>query len=612
MYKNKKKFKTPLHVQIYDKEKLIFDREFTEYPIVIGQNPKSEIILPFHKTISQQHAVIIEKNSQPLISGLNKNIYFYGKKVKTAPAVNDVPISIGPFKCVFYTLPEEIENIKSENEDDLYEEKTIIIENPTLNLNKSFSSKNQEKKTCTYPYKGNKIKILNQNLKLAVPHKYVDKINVSQSVLEGIVTWHGEMYDIQHFEPNEKISVGSGARAGLQLPFIKKNLDLALYRGETTECFIPNGFQVTVKREKITTTLPDLLKSKILKSWDDGYLLTMNRSDLVSIAFDETSSVHFRYVPTPRKLAEKKLIVPDEEIRKTTLYSGFIHCLLLFFAYFSKPKINVPKIKNVPERYARLLVNPPKPKKKKQTQKIIAQVKKKNIIKKQSKPKKIVLKKSKRLKKINKYPVKIAKKKPVNVKKLVAAILPNPSLKNNQSLSININKSTRKIKSVKTAKLLNTLETSSVNLEDIGSIKTKGLSYGTEKNYEIQGLRGISGSRNIEGSVIGKPQVITINKNEGLTKEQVMAEVKKHIHQIARCYERALFTTPELSGRVEFEWNIQPNGRVEMVRISKSEMINGDSLYSCAASVIRQMKFPIAKNKKSTSASVGFPFGIIQ
>lgn len=596
MYRNKKKFTTPLRIQIYDQEKLILDREFKEYPIVIGQNPKSEIVLPHHTSISQQHAVIVEKKSQPQISALSKKIYFHNKKVKTAPAVNDAPISIGPFKFVFYTLPEKTQNLK--NEEALYEEKTVIVKSIT-------PSNETEEKMVSFHKTNNKSKILDRNLNLATPHEYVDQISLNESVLEGIITWNGEMYDVQHFELNEKVSVGSGPRAGLQLPLFKKNLDLALYNGETTECFIPKGSQVTIKRKKSILTFPDLLKSNILKAWDDGHLLTMNRSDFVSIEFDKRSSVHFRYVPMPRKLAEKKLTVPDEEIRKTTLYSGLIHCFLLLFTYFSKPKIHVPKIKNVPERYARLLVNPPKKKEPIYKEKVPEKV----FVKKQSKPKKVALKKSQRLKKLNKYPLKIEKKKPVDVKKLVAALLPNSLPQNVPPLSINIDKSARKLKSVKTSGILDTLETTSSPVENVGSINTKGLSSG--KSYGIKASRGISGSRNIEASVMGKEH-IKIGKEEGLTKGQVRAEVKKHINAIARCYERSLLTNPDLAGRVQFEWNIQPNGRVTSARVSKSEMTNGDVLYSCVTSIIRNMQFPEAKNGQRTPANVGFPFGRMQ
>ncbi len=596
MYRNKKKFTTPLRIQIYDQDKLILDREFKEYPIVIGQNPKSEIVLPHHTSIAQQHAVIVEKKSQPQISALSKKIYFHNKKVKTAPAVNDAPISIGPFKFVFYTLPEKTQNIQ--NEEALYEEKTVIMNN--INL-----SDQAEEKIVSNDKPNSKSKILDKNLNLATPHEYVDKISPNESILEGIITWNGEMYDVQHFELNEKVSVGSGPRAGLQLPLFKKNLDLALYNGETTECFVPKGSEVTVKRNKSTLTLPDLLKSKVLKAWDDGYLLTMNRSDFVSIEFDKSSSVHFRYVPMPRKLAEKNLTVPDEEIRKTTLYSGLIHCFLLLFTYFSKPKVHVPKIKNVPERYARLLVNPPQ----KKVEKPPVPIKKEVVVKKQSKPKKVALKKSKRLKRLNKYPLKIEKKKPVDVKKLVAALLPNSLPQNVPPLSINIDKSAKKLKSVKTSGILNTLETTSASVENVGSINTKGLSSG--KSYGIKASRGISGSRDIEASVTGEDP-IEVGKEEGLTKAQVRTEVKKHINAIARCYERSLLTNPDLAGRVQFEWNIQPNGRVTTARVSKSEMTNGDVLYSCVTSIIRNMQFPEAKNGQSTPANVGFPFGRMQ
>jgi outer membrane biosynthesis protein TonB len=64
-----------------------------------------------------------------------------------------------------------------------------------------------------------------------------------------------------------------------------------------------------------------------------------------------------------------------------------------------------------------------------------------------------------------------------------------------------------------------------------------------------------------------------------------------------------------LSGRIEFEWEIQADGKVSEVRVKRSTVSGGDELSECVKKLFRNMKFPTAKNGQSTSPSIGFPFG---
>jgi outer membrane biosynthesis protein TonB len=88
-----------------------------------------------------------------------------------------------------------------------------------------------------------------------------------------------------------------------------------------------------------------------------------------------------------------------------------------------------------------------------------------------------------------------------------------------------------------------------------------------------------------------------------------MSVVNKYINDIHRCYERALMDDSNLSGRVEYEWNISPNGAVSAARVKGSEMSNSDSLNKCVLAIFYKMKFPTAKNGQPTIANIGFPFG---
>jgi hypothetical protein len=144
-----------------------------------------------------------------------------------------------------------------------------------------------------------------------------------------------------------------------------------------------------------------------------------------------------------------------------------------------------------------------------------------------------------------------------------------------------------------------------------GLVKTQGNGAGSGTEYGTQGLKGAAGSRAVGATVVGTPQLNTSGsgKPEGLTRDQVMNEVQKHMVEIQRCYERSLLASPGLAGRMEFEWDIEPKGNVSSARVKKSTVQNGENLGECVRQLFMQMRFPAAKNGQSTQPNIGFPFG---
>jgi hypothetical protein len=136
------------------------------------------------------------------------------------------------------------------------------------------------------------------------------------------------------------------------------------------------------------------------------------------------------------------------------------------------------------------------------------------------------------------------------------------------------------------------------------------MGYGTGTGYGVQGLKGNAGARGIAGAIVGEPKLATAaNKTEGLTRAQVMAVVQKHLAEIQHCYEKNLLLNPDLSGRMEFEWEISPTGKVVTSSVKRSTVNGGDGLGECVKRVFTAMRFPNASNGQSTVPSIGFPFG---
>jgi outer membrane biosynthesis protein TonB len=333
------------------------------------------------------------------------------------------------------------------------------------------------------------------------------------------------------------------------------------------------------------------------------------------------------------------MIEPDEEIRRTTLISGLIHGFIIAVALLNAPEPRGPKIPNVPERYARLLVEPPKtivekkpeppkppepePEPPKQAERPKPKPEKK-IVKRiiQKKPRPVVLKPSPVLKQASNVPPNpkatsqsVSKNPaPVNVNTLgalSALTAVSNAAPSSQPVSININKNAGGPSKFTTTGVLGALKTSSGKLQAGGvqSVQTRGLGVGSGSGYGIQGMKGTAGSRGVAGGIIGSPQIMSVSAQEGLTRAQVMAVVKKHLGEIQQCYERSLFQAPTLAGKVEYEWDIQPTGTVSAVKVKSSQMTGADAMNSCVFAIFKKMKFPTAKNNQMTVPSIPLEFG---
>ena len=89
----------------------------------------------------------------------------------------------------------------------------------------------------------------------------------------------------------------------------------------------------------------------------------------------------------------------------------------------------------------------------------------------------------------------------------------------------------------------------------------------------------------------------------GLSKEVIRRIVQQHRGRIRHCYEAALRTAPELSGRVTVKFVIQPQGNVGSAEPS-GNTTGDDGLAQCITAVVKRMSFPQADG----ITSCNYPF----
>lgn len=142
-----------------------------------------------------------------------------------------------------------------------------------------------------------------------------------------------------------------------------------------------------------------------------------------------------------------------------------------------------------------------------------------------------------------------------------------------------------------------------------------GVNIGTGGGGDIGTLGGqvaskdagkLKSSRKGGGATRGRVKGIkALTKVQGnLSKGEVLGVINRNMHKIQRCYEKALISKPNLSGKVEFEWTIKVNGSVTGVR-RLGNTLGEASVASCVARVLKGLKFP---KPRGGPVTVKFPF----
>ena len=115
---------------------------------------------------------------------------------------------------------------------------------------------------------------------------------------------------------------------------------------------------------------------------------------------------------------------------------------------------------------------------------------------------------------------------------------------------------------------------------------------------------GVIGTRHVGGVVIGprsKRKILT--PGGWLTRQQIEKVVRRHLAKIQYCYERNLLLKPGLKGQLHYEWLVNRQGRVTVVRTT-NDTFSTPAVGMCVGKVIKKMRFP----KPKGPVKVGFPF----
>lgn len=628
-----------LKIKVLKNGKQVAERSFESFPVIFGRSEECHLCLRDFKYVSRSHGSISISEDQIFVTDLNSSngIVFQNKKTprftlrqhggfQVEDLVFDLEL-VGQDEKTLIIRDEKTEVsrkavLPSKPIEITPKPKTQIPAKPTTELEKPPSEWQMEE------FEWRKLEFSLQ------PDPETRKLPIKDLVLQGSLMWEDEIYDVRNFGTSDRIKLGPNPTEPVDVPVFQKEIDFGEFTKNGAELIIPKNFIWKLYRDSIEVPLSILTQTRHASEKANSFSIFIALNEVVVIELGGRMQFRLRYVPVPRPLIRKTWIENRDEFKRAITISLLIHTVFSAAAILLAPTSKGPKVKDVPPRFAKLLVEPPKqtfafeppppppPPEPEPEPEIVEPPPPKEV------PKKIVEKKPEPIKPM---PKKIEKPKPVvkaepvqerpaqtappkpSAEQEMANLfnsLPSPSASGPTGLkadNIQIRKgSGPPTKSgIKVSGLASSASSSTTSSVEMGL----GLGSQAGKAGYAQSKNSKAGQRGVVGAVIGTPSFTGVAKNQGITNNEVMAVVNKHLPEVYRCYERALFNDPNIVGRVEYEWEISAAGRVEAVFVKRSEVSNGDFLNTCVTGVFKKMKFPEAKNGQSTTANIGFPFG---
>ena len=659
-------------VDVFDEEKLAFTREFSFSPVTIGRDAENAMMLPY-SPISRNHCVIYKAAGKWFIqddksrNGISQN----GKRAEKIELTPDSHLEIAGIKVRIRILTAEQvnqdENLKPKIVESGMDRPVFSVpsappvsprpaskgganlapivpsvptsfqvasfeapksNSPALKIAESWQPEGEahvhedEEPELVVPFDTDRL--------LLSRHQGAQKTNNRH--VEVVVTWRDQVLTVEEFPPG----------LAIYFEFNGKFYNLGTVGRDQTVLRVPSSFKVAE-----ASVVSDQAVAKPTQGNSHRQKGPVLKPDQVVCIENAYVKFAVRYIPAPFPLSRASMPVPEADMISPLIVSTSIHGSIAFAIFWYAPSLPTgPKIKDVPERFARLIVQkppeptpPPAPTPPPPTPPPLEPPKPPEVAKAEPekvkpKPKKLKLKPHKEpvqaqhkveppqpktisapppssLAERNKLPLKVDTRPAFEVKKvgaLSAFAALNPSTSVNPALtSVKIEKASGHGSSASTGNVFSALKETSTNVGGMGNgaiaMQTKNVGYGGG------GLKGKAGKRNVEGAVVGKVDLQDFSKSEGLTREQVVKVVEKYHSQIQQCYERSLIDNPSLAGRAEFEWLISPAGAVSDINVKDNNMKNSGALIDCIKNVFAKMKFPKAVNGESTSPTIGFPFG---
>lgn len=469
--------------------------------------------------------------------------------------------------------------------------------------------------------------------------------------VQGAVSWGPHLFDVRNFIVGDRLRISPNLNDEISLPTLTKAVKVGQFEARGAFFKLPKDLSWSLRRNGVLIDEGTLRQESRLKETKNGSQLMLQKEEILTLNFTPELKSHFRYIKKPMPFFPRTWIENKEHFKKAIQASLLVHLILSAVALLSVPEVKAPEVENVPKRFAKLLVEPPKqilpepppppPEPPPPPPPIVAE-------KPPPKPPRKPKEKLKPVKAAEKtppkpQPVAAPPPKPAPAVAKIAMPAPGPAAKGAPPPTKKPPApSPAEVEAAALQSLFNSMPNpgattaklpGNVKLVKTGGVAAPGVKVGglvsqvpkaggatasglgkTPSALAEAGQAGYAataggkaGTRRIGGVVADAAKMA--GSPQGLSMSELMAVVNRYLADIQRCYERALVENPNLVGRVEYEWEINPQGAVNSASVKRSELSGADGLNQCVLKIIRSMPFPRSKNGLPTVTSVGFPFG---
>ncbi len=618
---------------------VIHKADFRHFPIVFGRSKDCHLSLPQYSFLSKQHGNIIVDNGELVVSDLHSTngIYVNNKLVFQSTFEKKGEFAVG--HLLFKIELNALEPTVSRTQISSHPEPTPKAKpEPEPILKPIVPGKVSSKLPATVPMKA--LAQLEKTIRKNDDQYYEPYVhkNTKDLSLQGTVFWGQDVFEVRQFQRGDELILGPNDSEPIYLPTFLERLHFGSYvKGRA--CFrISKRLNWKLYHMGKEMSFEEAKQKQTVKEDNINYNIELDFNNSFLLELLPDIRMHVCYVEQPRPLIRKTWVENREEFKKAISVSGVVHLLICILCLILAPKSHGPKVDDVPERYARLLVEPPKQvfvmppiEKPPEPEKKIVEEKPP-----EAPPKKEKIKVVKKIEKVRKEVVErrvvkpttdsvsqVVQSKPapppppvktqqeVASEKLMASLGALPTTMAQNIPNVKINNTAPAKNGMQPNQMLKMVKAQNGSMPVSGVTGTgdSALAKASQGGYQTGGVAGKAGKRAVAGGLVGVPKFNIAKGPQGLNESEIQKVVNQHVAEIQQCYERALFQDSSVSGRVQYEWNISPQGVVGSASVKRSEVGNGDFLNTCVLGIIKKMKFPTATNGEPTQASIGFPFG---
>ena len=369
-----------LHVEVFQADRKILERDFREFPVSIGRAPYCNLQLENYSFISRQHASLLVDGSKIILTdlGSTNGVFVGGKLVTQAQGEGQFAFTIKDLKFICrilgpaYTPPRE-------------ETQISVIRARIEKSSTQPALKNLQDNDKMVADVASSIPAATKQDLVSTPDDVLNRQPISEAAsldsvtiasfpeirevptewraLQAIVTWDEDIFSVHNFSLGEPLIMGKDVTDAIYLPAASARVHLGMWMpsGEA-RILLPSEQGWHIFRQGKALPLAHLIHhKKIARNKKNGRLIIkLEHDEVLSIVLSSGLKLHFRFVKKPLFVLPKTWVENKEETQKALTISAIVHGLIATAAFLLAPKTEAPKIENVPPRVARLLVESPR------------------------------------------------------------------------------------------------------------------------------------------------------------------------------------------------------------------------------------------------------------